>query len=119
MNQPWITTAAQFFKDTVPALLSASGAPALSLPAPAVFQIGGKDGGVWSIDVDNKTVIAGQVPPPVSVIVKAEERDFMALVEGRMSAADGVLTGRLSLSGDVAAIAALMEALTAAGSKDP
>lgn len=109
MNQPYVTTAAQFFKDTVPALVASS---SLSLPAPAVFQIGGRNGGVWSVDVDKKTVSEGQVPPPVSVIVKAEERDFMALVEGRMSPADGVLTGRLTLVGDAVAIATLMEALT-------
>ena len=106
-------TATQFFADTVPALVASS---SLTLPAPAVFQITGHGGGVWSVDVDKKTVTSGQVPPPVSVIVKADAIDFMALVNGRMSAADGVLTGRLSLAGDAAAIATLMEALAPSSS---
>ena len=105
----YTTTAAQFFADTVPGIVSSS---SLTLPAPAVFQITGSGGGVWSIDVANKTVTTGQVPPPVSVIVKADAIDFMALVQGRMSAADGVLTGRLSLAGDAAAIATLMAAFS-------
>ncbi|HEY1097338.1 MAG TPA: SCP2 sterol-binding domain-containing protein [Myxococcota bacterium] len=105
----YTTTAAQFFKDTAPALVASS---SLTLPAPAVFQITGSGGGTWSVDAAKKTVSEGQLPPPVSVIVKADAIDFMALVNGRMSAADGVLTGRLSLAGDAAAIATLMEALT-------
>jgi hypothetical protein len=108
---PYTTTAAQFFATTAPALVASS---SVSLPAPVVFQITGSGGGTWTIDFAAKAVREGQAAPPVAVIVKADALDFMALVQGRMSPSDGLLTERLSLAGDAAAIGTLLELLTPA-----
>jgi len=78
------------------------------------FTIEGAGGGQWTVDLDKSTVehegtdALGKTP---SVLVRAQERDFMALVEGRMSAQDGVLTERLHLAGDATHLAKLMTAL--------
>ncbi len=108
MTTPYTTTAAQFFATTAPALVAAS---SVTLPGPVVFQITGTGGGTWTIDFAAKAVREGQAPPPVAVIVKADALDFMALVQGRMSASDGLLTERLGLAGDASAIATLLEVL--------
>jgi hypothetical protein len=108
MTTPYTTTAAQFFATTAPALVASS---SVSLPGPVVFQITGRGGGTWTIDFATKAVREGQAAPPVAVIVKADALDFMALVQGRMSPSDGLLTERLSLAGDAAAIGTLLELL--------
>ena len=109
MSSPYTTTAAQFFATTAPALVASS---SVTLPGAVVFQITGKGGGTWTLDFAARAVREGQAPPPVAVIVKADALDFMALVQGRMSASDGLLTGRLSIAGDAAAMGALLELLT-------
>ena len=111
---PYVTTAAELFAGHVPALLRAA---RVDLGGPVLFEIGGDGGGTWLVDFTTATVTANAPAPtaasPVKAIVRAQERDFMALVEGRMSVDDGLLTGRLALAGDTAAIALLMSALTA------
>jgi putative sterol carrier protein len=78
------------------------------------FTIEGEGGGQWTVDLDKSTVenegteALGKTP---NVLVRARERDFMALIEGRMSPDDGVLTERLHLAGDVTQLAKLMGAL--------
>ena len=58
----YTTTAAQFFADTVPGIVSSS---SLTLPAPAVFQITGSGGGVWSIGVFAffRLIFSGRICP--------------------------------------------------------
>lgn len=78
------------------------------------FTIEGEGGGQWTLDLNDNTVESkgtdalGKTP---NALVRAQERDFMALIEGRMSAQDGVLTQRLHVAGDVAELAKLMTAL--------
>ena len=107
---PYTETAAELF-DRLPALLAS--APSSDLGKPVRFDISGTGGGVWTVDFKAQTVCAGRTPAPVAAIVGADERDFMALVEGRMSASDGLVTGRLKLAGEAAALATLMEAIAA------
>jgi putative sterol carrier protein len=67
------------------------------------FTIEGDDGGVWTLDVPNKRIDEGDVQKlgkKADMLVRAQARDFMALVEGRMSAHDGILTQRLHVAGD-------------------
>lgn len=78
------------------------------------FTIEGDGGGQWTLDLDARTVehkgtdALGKTP---SALVRARERDFMAFIEGRMSAQDGVLTERLHLAGDAGHLAKLLTAL--------
>jgi putative sterol carrier protein len=108
----YTTTTKEWFSTTAKALVDgASG----DMPGPVLFDIGGVDGGAWLVDFANKSVSAVDAARPGAtpkVIVRAAERDFMALVEGRMSADDGIVTKRLQLAGDVASISRRVSALT-------
>lgn len=80
------------------------------------FTIEGDGGGVWTLDLQSREIHAKDVESlgkKADVLVRARERDFMALVEGRMSAQDGLLTERLHLAGEAGAIGELMDALSA------
>lgn len=62
------------------------------------FRIAGEGGGEWTFDfAAGKRASPGQT---AVLTVEAQARDFMALVEGRMSASDGILTDRLTVRGD-------------------
>jgi putative sterol carrier protein len=78
------------------------------------FTIEGEAGGIWTVDL-----AVGSVEPRgvtdagkrADVLVRARDRDFMALVEGRMSPQDGILTERLFVTGEATAITRLFSAL--------
>lgn len=104
----YTTTARTFLDEHLPAALL-DGSPLRALPYVVLFEIEGEDGGTWYADFGTGTVTnEGGL---VDVIVRARPRDFMAVVEGRMSPQDGLLTGRLHLAGDVAKISQLMKVL--------
>ena len=81
------------------------------------FDIEGATGGTWVLDFDAGTVTVGQ--GAARGLVRAAEGDFLALVEGRMSAADGLLTERLHVTGEVAGLLKLAEGLRALGEGAP
>lgn len=85
------------------------------------FTIEGDQGGVWTLDLQAREIHSTDVEAlgkKADVLVRARERDFMALVEGRMSAQDGLLTERLHLAGEANAIGELMDALHALSAND-
>ena len=85
------------------------------------FTIEGDHGGVWTLDLQSREIHSADVEAlgkKADVLVRARERDFMALVEGRMSAQDGLLTERLHLAGEASAIGELMDALQTLGAND-
>lgn len=85
------------------------------------FTIEGDQGGIWTLDLQSRELQPSGVEAlgkKADVLVRARERDFMALVEGRMSAQDGLLTERLHLAGEASAIGELMDALRALGATD-
>jgi len=103
-------TSRQFFEKQLPTLLKA--APPADLKGVVEFTIEGAGGEVWWVDFAQKTVSkAGPKAPKFAALVRAQERDFVALVEGRMSPADGLLTQRLHLAGEAVAIAKLTAAI--------
>lgn len=103
----YTTTPQQLFDDVLPGFIAGA---RVDIAGPVLFQIEGKDGGTWVVDFGQRTVSAGGAAAPVKAIVRAQAGDFMALVEGRMSPDDGLLTKRLHLAGDAAALAHLMDA---------
>lgn len=105
---PYTTTARELFSDVLPDFLAGA---QVDIAGPVLFEIEGSDGGTWVVDFGKRTVTAGAPSSPVKVIVRAQAGDFMALVEGRMSPDDGILTRRLHVAGDAASIAHLMGAL--------
>jgi putative sterol carrier protein len=105
----YTTTTKELFETTVPQLVRNKD---VDVAGPVLFEITGNDAGTWTVDFKNRSVTAGRVDGNLAVIVRAQEHDFMALVEGRMSPSDGIITGRLSLAGDAASIFHLMDAIT-------
>lgn len=73
------------------------------------FDIAGERGGVWFVDFTRCRVTRNVCD--AQCLVRANERDFMALIEGRMTISDGVLSSRLMLAGDPVALGALSEVL--------
>jgi len=74
------------------------------------FAIEGEAGGDWSVDLDRGEVHERKLDQP-NVIIRAQELDFMALVEGRMSVSDGLLTDRLQVTGDMSRLTRLFQAI--------
>ena len=103
-HKPYTTTAREFFQGVVPRVLQEGGAAA-GLRGIVEFDLGGQDGGRYLVDFDQRAVLTGPSSTKGSsrkptCIVRAQARDFMALVEGRMSPQDGLLTERLHVTGD-------------------
>jgi putative sterol carrier protein len=104
---PYTTTARELFDSVLPGFVAGA---SVDIAGPVLFEIEGRDGGTWVVDFGARTVSAGPSASPVKAIVRAADGDFMALVEGRMSPDDGLLTKRLHLAGDAASLAHLMDA---------
>lgn len=76
------------------------------------IELSGDGGGSWLIDF--ATGKAAPAAAKVDCIVRASARDFMALLEGRMSVSDGLVTGRLQASGEAGRLVRWFEALARA-----
>ena len=74
------------------------------------FELSGVGGGHFLVNLSTGAVAAPG--SKLDLIVRAQAADLMALVEGRMSAADGLTTQRLRMSGDAARVARFLDALT-------
>jgi hypothetical protein len=101
-------TAAAFFAGDLRATL----APLAALGGVGRFEIEGAGGGTFVVDLATGAAVAADAQP--SCIVRAHARDFLALVEGRMSAADATITSRVRCSGEAARTTALLTALAGA-----
>jgi hypothetical protein len=109
--KPYVTTAKEFFAGFVEPRLKDVQGPFVALRGRYEFDVEGEGGGRWFVDFDRRSI--GPQGEGAQCIVRAAERDFMALVEGRMSVSDGILTERLHLAGEAGALIHLLEALHA------
>jgi hypothetical protein len=101
------TTSKEFFETTAKQLVTT---PALKEVGVLVeFDIEGAQGGTWFVDCAKGEVSTRGSKP--KCIVRAADRDFMALVEGRMSVSDGIVSQRLHIAGEAAALVRLFEAI--------
>ena len=73
------------------------------------FQI--EDEKTYRLDLGQGKVDRKAKGPAPEIIVRARALDFMALVEGRMSFEDGLLTERLHVAGDMLKITHVMGVL--------
>src|SRR5262245_21308562 len=97
-------TTDQFFEGVAKGLKG--GSPLKQVGGVIEFEIDKKG---WVVDLDKGTV--GQKGPKPDVIVRAASGDFIALVEGRMSVNDGLITERLHVAGNAARMVRLFEAI--------
>ena len=76
------------------------------------FQI--EDENTYRVDMSQGKVESSTNAQKPEIIVRARALDFMALVEGRMSVEDGLITERLHVAGDMLKVNQLMSALKTA-----
>ncbi len=101
-------TAKQFFEAFPKAALAAD-SPLRKVGGVVEFEIQGKDGGTWWLDLNRGEVTSKA--QKADCLLRAQARDFVALVEGRMSVSDGILTERLVVAGESGRLMTLMTAL--------
>ena len=99
---PYTETVTQFFdRLQIPSLSEQAG----------VVEIQIEDEKTYQVDLSQGTVASEQAKAAPSMVVRARALDFMALVEGRMSFEDGMLTERLHVAGDLLKLSQLVGAL--------
>jgi hypothetical protein len=106
----YTTTAQSFFAEVLPPTLQDAAAPLRQVGGLIEFDIQGPAGGTWFVDLEAGRVLRQGTAP--DCIVRAADRDFAALVEGRMSVSDGLLTERLTVAGEAGRLVRLFEALS-------
>ncbi len=104
----YTTTPQQFFDAVLPSWLSQAGGSAAPIGT-VEFSLVGQGGGNFWVDFEAGEVSREERAP--HCIVRAEAADFMALVEGRMSVTDGLLSERLGLAGEAVRLSFLTGAL--------
>ena len=72
------------------------------MDATILFDISGKDAGVWTVEVHDGdvTVEEGEVGSP-DVTVKAASEDLIALIKGDLNPMAAFMQGRLKIKGDM------------------
>lgn len=86
-----------------------------SLQAIVKLELRDDDGGIWYVRLGGDspelldTIEKGEHP---DVIVTADRSSLDALLAGRMTFSDGIVSERVSLAGDVSKIVALKDAIT-------
>lgn len=102
----YTTTAREYIENILPdRLKTASG----SFTGILDLEIYGQNGGHWFIDLASGRNVAAA--KSTKLIMRATDIDFMALIEARMSLADGLLTGRLKITGEILELTKLFESL--------
>ena len=101
-------TAKSFFEGTLPRMLTRLP----ELEGVVEFAIEGPGGGMYCVDFTQKRM-SSDLPP--TCIVRTSAIDFAALMEGRMSVTDGLITERLHLTGEPVFLIRVFEALNQIG----
>ena len=72
------------------------------MDATILFDISGRDAGVWTVDVHdgNVSIQEGDVGSP-QVTVKAASEDLVALIKGDLNPMAAFMQGRLRVEGDL------------------
>ncbi len=106
-------TTQQFFEGPLAAFLTQP-SELRDLGGVIEFAIEGERGGTWSVDLKSGAVAQREATEP-NCIIRAQAIDFLALVEGRMSVSDGLLTDRLQITGDMGRLTRLIELVESVG----
>ena len=77
------------------------------------LELRGDDGGTWYLRLGDALQVVDKIDDDEhpDVIVRTDSIDLKALLDGRMSVSDGLVSERLSLVGDVTKIAQLKNAI--------
>ncbi len=90
------------FEKHIPAKFQAKPDVVSKINAVYQFNITGPDGGMWSVDCTQPggKIQAGTAASP-KCTVAAVDRDFLAIVNGRLNAQMAFMSGKLKIQGDM------------------
>jgi putative sterol carrier protein len=99
----------EFFEKTLPARFKAE--KAKDIDVVAQINISGPEGGNWTVTIKHQQlqVEEGIALSPI-LILKMNGKDFMELVNGKLSAEKAFFTGRVQFKGNIATALKLRDA---------
>jgi len=101
MAEP-VTSVKDVFEKHIPARFQAKPDVVQKINAVYQFNISGPDGGTWSVDCTQPggKIQAGTAASP-KCTVAAVDRDFLAIVNGKLNAQMAFMSGKLRIQGDM------------------
>ncbi len=101
MAEP-VTSVKDVFEKHIPARLQAKPDVVAKIAAVYQFNIGGPNGGTWSVDCTRPggSVQPGSAPN-AKCTVAAVDQDFLAIVNGKLNAQMAFMSGKLKIQGDM------------------
>ena len=104
-----VNTAREFFEKTLPERFDASKAAGVDVVVQV--SIKGENGGDWIVVIkDQKIDIKEGVHPSPNLSLRMAEKDYLDLVNDRISAEKAFFTGRVQFKGNIALALKLKEA---------
>ena len=103
------TTPKEFFEVVLPKRFKSDKAAGMD----AIFQtnVTGANGGNWTVTIKNQQLdVKTGIHPSPNVTVKMDEKDFLNLVNGKISAEKAFFSGKLHLKGNIALALKLRDA---------
>ena len=98
MKEPAKFTATQIFEEYLPKILKVQKEIAKQLNAICVFQVDGKNGGLWTVDLPKQKVTAGDHKAP-DMRLQLTAADFDAMLAGKLDAEAAIKAKRLVFQG--------------------
>ncbi|MBI5493648.1 MAG: SCP2 sterol-binding domain-containing protein [Deltaproteobacteria bacterium] len=95
---PVEVTPRQVLEEALPKALKANEKAAKSIGATFLINIGGDDGGEWTVDLKKVEVRRGGAKNP-DVILEMMDNDFSAMTRGKLDVGQATREGRIRISG--------------------
>jgi putative sterol carrier protein len=103
-----VNTSREFFEEVLPSRFKADKAAGINVTVQV--KITGPNGGDWIVTIENQKleVKEGNHPSP-TLTLEIAEKDYLDLVNGKMSGEKAFLTGKLRFKGNIALALKLRE----------
>jgi len=103
---PVEVTPQQVIEEALPRALKASEKQARTIGKTVVINLGGDDGGEWTVDLKNVEVRRGATANP-DVVLEMMDADFSAMTRGKLDVGQATREGRIRISGDPSVVVQL------------
>jgi len=96
-----VSTPQEFIEKVLPQ--NFDGTKAAGLTAAVQFKIKGDDGGEWFLIIQDQKLEVGQgTTDAPNITLTMKDKDYVALVNGKLSGQKAFMTGKLKFKGDMA-----------------
>lgn len=95
---PVEVTPRQVLEDALPRALKSFEKQAKAIGATYLINLGGDEGGEWTVDLKNVEVRRGTVENP-DVVLEMMDEDFSAMTRGKLDVGQATMEGRIRISG--------------------